>query len=252
MRIRKKTNKKLKKTNKTNKRTRKFRKYNKRRANLVGGEEGEEGEEKKRKRVFIEGPSSSLDDVNKRAREEKKQQRLREDAEKEAKKIEIDRLQQLHSNLLTLSRRERPILPEKNVVEQSASRGYTGHAQVSSNEIDKFVEEKISEGPQIVNFAVGNYNHAILVDVQPDKVMISDWKGDPRLSLTGNENYRNYFELLDALEKKHPVEYYPIDLYLRDKADKQNILKGNAGGCSEYLYNWINVYYRPGRYFYPF
>jgi len=246
MRIRKKTNKKLKKNNK---RTRKFRKYNKRRVNLGGGEENK----RKRGEVFVEESSPlSLDEINKRAREEKKQQRLRENAEEEAKKIEIDRLQQLHSMLPPLSRREIPIIPVKNVVEQSASRGYTGHAQVSRNEIDKFVEEKISEGPQIVNFAVGNYNHAILVDVQPDKVMISDWKGDPRLSLIGNENYRNYFELLDALEKKHPIEYYPIDLYLRDKADKQNILKGNAGGCSEYMYNWINVYYRPGYYKDPF
>jgi len=250
MRIRKKTNKKLKKNNK---RTRKFRKNNKRRVNLGGGEENKR---KRGERGESEEELLSLDEINKRAREEKKQQRLKELEEEAEKQLEIIRLKELHSMLPPLSKRETPILPEKNVVQQSASRGYTGHAQVSTNEIDNFVKEKITDGPQIVNFAVGNYNHAILVDVvhKDNKVLIADWKGDPRLSFQENSSYRNYFELLAALKKKYNciVEYYPVDLYLKNIADIKNAEKRNAGGCSEYLYNWINVYYRPGHYAYPF
>jgi len=106
-----------------------------------------------------------------------------------------------------------------------------------------------------VNFPVGIYSHAILVDVEPDKVMLSDWNGDNVITNPSSPDYRNYRELIQALEGKYDdrqINFYPVDPYLKSLADIVSQEKGDAGGCSEYLYSWLNVYYRKGHYENPF
>lgn len=182
-----------------------------------------------------------------------------EEEEKRMKEEEISRLEVLHKNLPKIQSRQKAIIPIRDVDRSTdkASKGYKGHYQVSNEEIEIFVNEKIENGPQIVNFAVGNYNHAIMVDVQDYKVMISDWNGDEIITSEEkrtNPDYRNYCELIEELKRKYdrPIEFYPVDLYVKKIADIKNKDKGNVGGCSEYLFSWLDVYYRTGHYVNPF
>ena len=146
----------------------------------------------------------------------------------------------------------RVFLSVKDVKPPSFS--YTTQTMVDDTKIKEFVESKIEFGPQIVTFAVGRYNHAILVDVQKDgDIMISDWKGDPRdpyntnSQFIDNPDYDNYFDLLNSLKEKYPgkeIKFYYINPYLKQEAEKVNNLKGNAGGCSHYVYSWVPFFYK--------
>jgi hypothetical protein len=156
-----------------------------------------------------------------------------------------------------ISRRKKPIIPIIDVDPSTmkGTKGYRGHTQVPTEKINIFVLEKIKLGPQVVNFAVGIYNHAILVDVQDENIMISDWNGDELITLRDQEDNCNYRELIAALESKYSgrrVIFYDVDPYLKKAADEVHKSKGNAGGCSEYLFSWLDIYYREGYYKDPF
>lgn len=154
-------------------------------------------------------------------------------------------------------RREKPIIQiidvDPNTI--NGAKGYRRHKQVSPEAIKTFVEDKIKDGPQVVNFAVGTYNHAILVDVQDENIMISDWNGAELITLRDQKDNRNYRELIAELEHKYPgkhVLFYDVDTDLKKAADKAHELKGDAGGCSEYLFSWLDLYYREGHYEDPY
>ena len=142
------------------------------------------------------------------------------------------------------------IIPVKKVV--SSEGGYDSHSQVDATKITQFVLLNIQPGPQEVVLPVSNMLHSILVDVQPDKIMISDWKGDPRKMFPLDEpRYQNYFQLIDNLSNKYggiPVIFYEIDKKLLTSAQCTHEQKGNRGGCSEYTDLWKTKYYKNGFY----
>ena len=123
-------------------------------------------------------------------------------------------------------------------------------APASHAELNKFVNEEITEGPQIVSIPVPPYRHAFLVDVQPKKIMISDWGGkkNKTAGILGNKNYQpgweQYSDLMIKLEEKYnrPVEYYAVNKKLYNIANKLNTERG-GGGCSYYIYEWVKIYF---------
>ena len=210
---------------------------------------------KNRSRPKCDTLEETLEEVLKRTRQENKNKRLQKQEKENENQEEIRKFEQLHSRLPKLSLRKLPVIDVKNVVPQNIKKGYTGHKQVTHEKIIDFVQKNITEGPQVINFAVGIYNHAVLVDVKPDNIYISDWKKDDFRKDLSNLNYTNYFQIIDELEKKfkpRKVLYYSVDPYIKKISEEKNMRKGNAGGCSEYLYDWINVYYRKGFYEDPF
>jgi len=229
-----------------------LRKYNKK--NLTGGETpaeiaAREAREAREARLMRRREIEQYE-VPSEISSEKMKKRSRDTEEEEIRREDI--LQALPP----ISRREKPIIPIIDVDPSTmkGTKGYRGHTQVPTEKINIFVLYKIKLGPQVVNFAVGTYNHAILVDVQDENIMISDWNGDELITSTNKDN-RNYRELIAALESKYTgkrVRFYHVDPYLKKTADEVHKSKGNAGGCSEYLFSWLDVYYRTGNYEDPF
>lgn len=182
----------------------------------------------------------SLEDVVKRIRDEKRIIREKEEAE-------IAFFEECFRG----KRRRTPslLIPVRDI--KPPKHSYRGQTMVSPEEMEEFVNKQIDRGVQLVTFAVDDYNHAILVDVQEDKIMISDWKGNPEDPTNENSdfdtpNYDNYRDLLNSLRKKYQLEiqFYDINPLLKKEAIAVNKSKGNAGGCSHYIYEWISIYYK--------
>lgn len=134
-----------------------------------------------------------------------------------------------------MSRRRKPLIPQINLGKIPAS-GYKSNIKsVSYRELQEFVENEIKDGPQIVSIPMPPYRHAFLVDIQSDKIMISDWKG-----LKSFEN--EYFYLIKLLEQKYgrKIEYYPVDENLYNSAKIHNDNNG-GGGCSYYIFSWTKM-----------
>ena len=118
---------------------------------------------------------------------------------------------------------------------------YQSSIQISKHRQLRDFISTIQTGPQIVSLAVPPYRHAFLVDVQPTKILISDWNGAEKDS---DSNWEEYFSFLTLLHQKfnHPIEYYNVDKDLWDDAMyKQSIFSG--GGCAHYIYTWTQKYY---------
>jgi hypothetical protein len=92
--------------------------------------------------------------------------------------------------------------------------------------------------------------------------MISDWgghdnqyRGVAKIKGKKNRNYESnweqYSEFMHLLEQKFklPIEYYPIDDSLAEEAMNHHISHKNAketdgsGGCSYYIYKWMDEHY---------
>jgi len=250
---RRKTIKNRRRTNR--RKTKNNRKYYKRK-NLAGGGPEDEFRRSKRKSIDEEEIYAVLNDED--LRKLRQQKKAKDDVEKaEAKKEELseDKFQELHSELPTgRSKRgecSNTFIP-KDVVPGKA--GYNASMpQVPFSRISEFVETQIEEGPQLVTLPVGGMSHIILVDVMPDKIMISDWRG--RKFIDGeNPEYKNYKELISELNRKYrrPVEFYFIDPVFLNEAEEKSISLGNRGGCSQYAYAWSELYYKKGYYEWPF
>jgi len=118
---------------------------------------------------------------------------------------------------------------------------YKSNIKMSSDsKLTQFVTT-IKKGPQIVSLVVPPYRHAFLVDVQPTRIMISDWYGK---FFDKSHNWKEYFTFLTKLSHHHelPVEFYEVD----NAIWKQAIVKHQrfgGGGCAEYIYAWTKKYY---------
>jgi hypothetical protein len=262
MRISKKTNKRTR-TRKTNKRKTNKRKTNKRtrklRKNYKGKKIGGGNEElilgrRRRDETSLE---QGLDEAEIRRLNKEK------NAIKNAEKIQAleeekseDMFIQLHNSL---SRERRSTRGESNntFIPKDVVPGKAGYNAVmnpvSFERIREFVETQIEEKPQLVTLPVSGMSHIILVDVQPDKIMISDWRG--RKFIDGEDpNYENYKQLMSELERKYrrSVNFYFIDPVFLGKAEEKSNSMGKKGGCSEYAYAWSGLYYKKGYYEWPF
>ena len=164
-------------------------------------------------------------------------------------------------------RRQKPTLIEKKTL--TTKLGRTGHRATDPEKIDDFVKKDIKEGPQIVEFPMQPYSHSILVDVQPEnkRIMISDW-----ILLTGRDavtglrslterfhdntdeeevlKHQDYKHILELLTKKYDgykIIYYPVDMDMKERI-WASLDEKKQGGCSIYLYDWIDTYYPHGYY----
>ena len=135
--------------------------------------------------------------------------------------------------------------------------GYVSNIKFASEqELIDFVKDEINHGPQIVSIPVPPQRHAFLVDVQRNKIMISDWGGEENKTvgleyISGKKNkkyeppFKQYSDLMKKLEEKYkkPIEYYAIDDELYNDAYKFSEECNGNGGCSNYIYAWVKKYY---------
>lgn len=126
----------------------------------------------------------------------------------------------------------------------------------SEQQLIDFVNNEITNGPQIVSIPVPPQRHAFLVDVQPDKIMVSDWGGQNNKTvgleyISGRENtnyaaqFEQYSDLMIKLEERYerPIEYYAVDKELLKASKKFSKECGGNGGCSNYIYAWVKKHY---------
>lgn len=129
----------------------------------------------------------------------------------------------------------------------------------TQDQIKTFVDN-FTDGAQTVSLPTYPQSHSILVniEVQEDdtkKVMIVDWGGRKNWGLGKDKNKKKrnqykkwhyYTMLLDAINEKYgPVEYYVIDKVLYLKALFKHDNNNGQGGCSEYLFSWIDKHLIP-------
>jgi hypothetical protein len=144
-------------------------------------------------------------------------------------------------------RKRKPIMP--NISAGRITPGYISNIPPLTEEEFSNLIDQISIGPQIVSIPVPPYRHAFLIDVQPKRIMVSDWGGEKnaRLGLLKGKKYegwRQYTALMIQLENKYklPIQYYPVDEILHATAEQQSCDAG-GGGCSKYIYDWVKIYY---------
>ena len=121
---------------------------------------------------------------------------------------------------------------------------------VSDKKLQEFVDTEIQYGPQIVSLQVPPERHAILVDIQSSKIMISDWNGceNEKQGLKTSKDYtyewKQYSEFIEKLKTKYQlkVEFYSVDETLK-KVSMMKAINMGGGGCSDYIFNWANKYY---------
>jgi hypothetical protein len=147
-------------------------------------------------------------------------------------------------------KRGRPSIETKVLGKPTTGYTSTSIKITKESELINFINEEIDLGPQIVSIPVPPYRHAFLVDVQPKRIMISDWGGEQNktLGIVGSKDYEpgweQYSDLMIKLEEKYkrPIEYYPVDQELYTCAFNHNEIN-NGGGCSNYIYAWVQKYY---------
>ena len=193
--------------------------------------------------------NNSLTNTNKRKSAKKSVKRTIE-------KLSRSRTQSRSRPLNTVTKRVR--LPNLNTVSLGRiPSSYTTDTNkpVSDEDLDKFVRNEIKFGPQIVSIPIPPQRHAFLVDIQKNKIMVSDWggaknkfRGIPTIDGKKNKNYdknwKQYSELFLKLESIHglPVEFYDVDAEIY-KAAYDSYIKCNGGGCAKYIYQWVKKYY---------
>jgi hypothetical protein len=128
------------------------------------------------------------------------------------------------------------------------------YKEFTQEQIDTFVDN-LTDGPQVISLPTPPDSHSIFVNIIMEHgkktVMISDWNGEaprflgktqPKNKKEAIEQWKYYTMLIQALEQKYGiknVKYYPKDETLAAEADDKNTKCNNQGGCSEYMYKWI-------------
>lgn len=154
----------------------------------------------------------------------------------------------------TTKKRSLPIMPLLSIGRIPSQYTSTSNRFLGQQELDRFVDE-ISYGPQIISIPIPPQRHAFLIDIQKNKIMVSDWggadnhyRGSKKINGKKNKNYdenwKQYYELFMKLEKKYklPIEFYPVDLDIYANA-YISYVECNGGGCSKYIYEWKEKYY---------
>jgi hypothetical protein len=122
--------------------------------------------------------------------------------------------------------------------------GYNSNRPATLKEVVQFIKE-IQPGPTLVSLPVKPQRHAFFIDVQTEKIMVSDWGGKDNETMDEEEpEWFEYCEVLRRLSAKYrlPIEFYEVDEELYCEAEKHNEQCG-GGGCSYYIYKWVNKYY---------
>ena len=128
----------------------------------------------------------------------------------------------------------------------SSETGFKSNANkpVDDETLTNFVYHEIKEGPQLVTLSVPPERHTILVNVQPSKIMISDWGGIEHKNLGESyEEWKQYSDFIAKLDERGPpVDYYPIDKEIKREAEGHRE-QCNGGGCSNYIFKWVQKHY---------
>jgi hypothetical protein len=118
-------------------------------------------------------------------------------------------------------------------------------ANATPQRIAEFIDEFVKLGPQIVSLPVPSERHAILVNITPTNIKISDWNGERNPRHKNADRWNTYFVFLELLKKKYPkrkLVFYEVDEELRDISMEHHVRFRNSGGCSYYIYQWFDKY----------
>jgi len=129
--------------------------------------------------------------------------------------------------------------------------GFKGSSSFASEDELNNLVDILEKGPTVVSIPIPpKERHAFLVDIQTDKIMISDWGGESNktrgilTSKNYNEGWEQYSELMIKLVEKYkrPIKYFRVDSKLKKETIAYHeSVKG--GGCSYYIYKWLPIYY---------
>jgi hypothetical protein len=121
---------------------------------------------------------------------------------------------------------------------------YNSNRSATPKELEQFVKD-FKVGPTLVSVPVKPQRHAFFIDIQKEKIMVSDWGGkDNETNDEEEPEWFEYCELLRRLSAKYrlPIEFYEVDEELYCEANKHNEVCG-GGGCSYYIYKWVKKNY---------
>lgn len=158
---------------------------------------------------------------------------------------------ELYEDPIRKSRR-RDTRPEMLTKSLGAGPLGAGFGAVPEEAIQNFVNNEISDdAPQIVSLPVPPERHAFLVDIKEDAIWISDWGGSKNLNLYNKkkkenlnwENYSTFMKLVRQKYNKKPIKYYDVDEILFENSLEHHETCNNSGGCSHYIYKWVEKYY---------
>lgn len=147
-------------------------------------------------------------------------------------------------------RKRKEIMPKLSIGKIPGN--FQSNIQFASEKEMTNLVNSINYGPQIVSIPVPPWRHAFLIDIQKNKkkIIISDWGGANNMTagIINSQNYEagweQYYDLLIRLKKKYnyPIEYFPIDKEIYNISFEHN-KQCKGGGCSHYIFQWINKYY---------
>jgi len=141
-------------------------------------------------------------------------------------------------------------------------------------QIKDFVNKAIIDGLQIVSLPTPPQSHSIVVIVKDDVIQIVDFNYDTGLTIGEEgldeekrtlklsklktkakkeeqlalyESWRQYTIMIEAIKTKYigrPVKFVPIDKHsaIYKRAENKS-KKCGMGGCSEYVYGWLDETY---------
>jgi hypothetical protein len=148
----------------------------------------------------------------------------------------------------------------------------TGNSFVTKDIIQTAVNKLNPGVPTVVSLPLPPERHAFLVyiDENEKSIKFADWgirgldpkqpkkrrnEKQPAFNIKMNlwNRMRNFYEFIEVLTTKFPYEitYYPVDKVLFEAADLKHDTHHGSGGCSEYIYEWIDKHFPDGKTYTP-
>uniref|UniRef100_A0A6C0HUB4 Uncharacterized protein n=1 Tax=viral metagenome TaxID=1070528 RepID=A0A6C0HUB4_9ZZZZ len=148
----------------------------------------------------------------------------------------------------------------------------TGNSFITKDIIQTAVNKLNPGVPTIVSLPLPPERHAFLVyiDENEKSIKFADWgirgldptqpkkrrnEKQPAFNKKMNvwKRMRNFYEFIELLTTKFPYEitYYPVDEVLFEAAEKKHDTHHGSGGCSEYIYEWIDKHFPDGKTYTP-
>lgn len=115
---------------------------------------------------------------------------------------------------------------------------------ISEETILDFIDKNIkSNEPVIVSLPISPERHAFLVVIltKQKKIMIADWFLRDIDKIT-DKNWVIYVKFMNMIKEKYSgykIDFFPVDKQLHKCAKKHHTKNRGSGGCSYYIYKWI-------------
>ena len=105
-------------------------------------------------------------------------------------------------------------------------------SNISRDKIIRFINSSIQEKiPVIISLPIPPERHAFLRDIGENED--EEWTV-----------YNNFMALLQEKYRGYKFEFFPVDLKLKKEALDHHRANRGSGGCSHYIYKWIEKYNR--------